>query len=226
VPRRCLDTRAKAVLAISDYTYVLGGGQVLTADTPARALAAEGYRCLAAQFDGQVPYVVEADEHRRQAGLDLDDGQCGVELIEPDPAPRRRVQHVADEPSDDEVMGDQQLTAVIGRRDGELIKRSVQPLASEVAFVSGNAAQERPVRRGYGCGLTGGWHGSQVAQQIGAHHGDARQVTPQDLRGPLRAAKRTMPDDVKRNGGQALSQMPSLLLAEGGQPGIGIVTRT
>jgi hypothetical protein len=35
-----------------------------------------------------------------------------------------------------------------------------------------------------------------------------------------------MPDDVKRNGGQALSQMPGLLLAEGGQPGIGIVTRT
>jgi hypothetical protein len=34
-----------------------------------------------------------------------------------------------------------------------------------------------------------------------------------------------MPDDVKRNGDQALSQMPSLLLAEGGQPGIGIVTR-
>jgi hypothetical protein len=51
-------------------------------------------------------------------------------------------------------------------------------------------------------------------------------MSPQDLRGPLRPAKRTMPDDVKRNGGQALSQMPSLLLAEGGQPGIGIVTGT
>ena len=95
-----------------------------------------------------MPYVVEANEHRRQAGLDLDDGQRGVELIEPDPAPRRRVQHVADEPSDDEVVGDQQLIAIVGRCDGELSKRGVQALAAEVTFVSGNAAQERPVRRG------------------------------------------------------------------------------
>ena len=31
-----VEQRARAVLAISDYTYVLGGGQVLMADTPAR----------------------------------------------------------------------------------------------------------------------------------------------------------------------------------------------
>jgi len=30
-----VEQRARAVLAISDYTYVLGGGQVLMADTPA-----------------------------------------------------------------------------------------------------------------------------------------------------------------------------------------------
>jgi branched-chain amino acid transport system ATP-binding protein len=31
-----VEQRARAVLAISDYTYVLGGGQVLMAGTPAR----------------------------------------------------------------------------------------------------------------------------------------------------------------------------------------------
>jgi len=34
-----VEQRARAVLAISDYTYVLGGGQVLMEDTPARLTA-------------------------------------------------------------------------------------------------------------------------------------------------------------------------------------------
>jgi hypothetical protein len=34
---------ARAVLAISDYTYVLGGGQVLMADTPARLNASQEF---------------------------------------------------------------------------------------------------------------------------------------------------------------------------------------
>ena len=32
-----MDTRVRAVLAIFDCTYVLGGGRVLIADTPVRA---------------------------------------------------------------------------------------------------------------------------------------------------------------------------------------------
>ena len=38
-----VEQRAKAVLAISDYTYVLGGGQVLMADTPARLAASQEF---------------------------------------------------------------------------------------------------------------------------------------------------------------------------------------
>jgi len=40
------------VLAISDYTYVLGGGQVLMADTPARLSAS---REFTESFFGTVP---------------------------------------------------------------------------------------------------------------------------------------------------------------------------
>jgi ABC-type branched-subunit amino acid transport system ATPase component len=38
-----VEQRARAVLAISDYTYVLGGGQVLMADTPARLSASQEF---------------------------------------------------------------------------------------------------------------------------------------------------------------------------------------
>ena len=38
-----VEQRARAVLAISDYTYVLGGGQVLMADTPAHLNASQEF---------------------------------------------------------------------------------------------------------------------------------------------------------------------------------------
>jgi len=38
-----VEQRARAVLAISDYTYVLGGGQVLMADTPTRLNARQEF---------------------------------------------------------------------------------------------------------------------------------------------------------------------------------------
>jgi len=38
-----VEQRARAVLAISDYTYVLGGGQVLLADTPAHLNASQEF---------------------------------------------------------------------------------------------------------------------------------------------------------------------------------------
>ena len=47
-----VEQRAKAVLAISDYTYVLGGGQVLMADTPARLAASQEFT---ESFFGAVP---------------------------------------------------------------------------------------------------------------------------------------------------------------------------
>jgi branched-chain amino acid transport system ATP-binding protein len=47
-----VEQRARAVLAISDYTYVLGGGQVLMADTPARLAASEEFT---ESFFGAVP---------------------------------------------------------------------------------------------------------------------------------------------------------------------------
>ena len=47
-----VEQRARAVLAISDYTYVLGGGQVLMADTPARLAAS---REFTESFFGAVP---------------------------------------------------------------------------------------------------------------------------------------------------------------------------
>ena len=47
-----VEQRAKAVLAISDYTYVLGGGQVLMADTPARLSASQQFT---ESFFGAVP---------------------------------------------------------------------------------------------------------------------------------------------------------------------------
>ena len=47
-----VEQRAKAVLAISDYTHVLGGGQVLMADTPARLSASQEFT---ESFFGAVP---------------------------------------------------------------------------------------------------------------------------------------------------------------------------
>ena len=47
-----VEQRARAVLAISDYTYVLGGGQVLMADTPARLSES---REFTESFFGAVP---------------------------------------------------------------------------------------------------------------------------------------------------------------------------
>jgi ABC-type branched-subunit amino acid transport system ATPase component len=47
-----VEQRARAVLAISDYTYVLGGGQVLMADTPARLAASQEF---VESFFGTVP---------------------------------------------------------------------------------------------------------------------------------------------------------------------------
>ena len=47
-----VEQRAKAVLAISDYTYVLGGGQVLMEDTPARLSASQEFT---ESFFGAVP---------------------------------------------------------------------------------------------------------------------------------------------------------------------------
>jgi len=47
-----VEQRARAVLAISDYTYVLGGGQVLMADTPARLAASQEFT---ESFFGTVP---------------------------------------------------------------------------------------------------------------------------------------------------------------------------
>jgi ABC-type branched-subunit amino acid transport system ATPase component len=47
-----VEQRARAVLAISDYTYVLGGGQVLMADTPARLSASQEFT---ESFFGAVP---------------------------------------------------------------------------------------------------------------------------------------------------------------------------
>ncbi len=47
-----VEQRARAVLAISDYTYVLGGGQVLMADTPARLSVSQEFT---ESFFGAVP---------------------------------------------------------------------------------------------------------------------------------------------------------------------------
>jgi ABC-type branched-subunit amino acid transport system ATPase component len=47
-----VEQRARAVLAISDYTYVLGGGQVLMEDTPARLSASQEFT---ESFFGAVP---------------------------------------------------------------------------------------------------------------------------------------------------------------------------
>jgi len=52
-----VEQRARAVLAISDYTYVLGGGQVLMADTPARLNASQEFT---ESFFGVVPRTPQA----------------------------------------------------------------------------------------------------------------------------------------------------------------------
>ena len=59
-----VEQRAKAVLAISDYTYVLGGGQVLMADTPARLSASQEFT---ESFFGAVP---RARNYLRLRGTD------------------------------------------------------------------------------------------------------------------------------------------------------------
>jgi ABC-type branched-subunit amino acid transport system ATPase component len=52
-----VEQRARAVLAISDYTYVLGGGQVLMADTPARLSESPEF---IESFFGGVPQAPQA----------------------------------------------------------------------------------------------------------------------------------------------------------------------
>jgi ABC-type branched-subunit amino acid transport system ATPase component len=54
-----VEQRARAVLAISDYTYVLGGGQVLMADTPARLNATAAFT---ESFFGVGPKVPDVPE--------------------------------------------------------------------------------------------------------------------------------------------------------------------
>jgi branched-chain amino acid transport system ATP-binding protein len=52
-----VEQRARAVLAISDYTYVLGGGQVLMADTPARLSASPEFTESFLGGDSRAPKV-------------------------------------------------------------------------------------------------------------------------------------------------------------------------
>jgi hypothetical protein len=52
------------VLAISDYTYVLGGGQVLMADTPARLSASQEFT---ESFFGAVPQSPKLPSRRTRA---------------------------------------------------------------------------------------------------------------------------------------------------------------
>ena len=52
-----VEQRARAVLAISDYTYVLGGGQVLMAGTPARLSASQEFT---ESFFGTAPKTPQA----------------------------------------------------------------------------------------------------------------------------------------------------------------------
>jgi branched-chain amino acid transport system ATP-binding protein len=54
-----VEQRARAVLAISDYTYVLGGGQVLMADTPARLSAS---REFTESFFGTAPKIPQTPQ--------------------------------------------------------------------------------------------------------------------------------------------------------------------
>ena len=57
MPSRCRETRA--VLAVSDYTYVLGGGQVPMADTPAQLNASQQFT---ESFFGVGPKVAHAPQ--------------------------------------------------------------------------------------------------------------------------------------------------------------------
>jgi ABC-type branched-subunit amino acid transport system ATPase component len=59
-----VEQRARAVLAISDYTYVLGGGQVLMADTPARLSASQEFT---ESFFGAVPQSPKLPSRRTRA---------------------------------------------------------------------------------------------------------------------------------------------------------------
>ena len=52
------------MLAISDYTYVLGGGQVLMADTPARLAASQEFT---ESFFGAVPQSPKGCKSRSRA---------------------------------------------------------------------------------------------------------------------------------------------------------------
>jgi len=54
-----VEQRARAVLAISDYTYVLGGGQVLMADTPAHLNASQEFT---ESFFGVGPKIPQAPQ--------------------------------------------------------------------------------------------------------------------------------------------------------------------
>ena len=80
-----------------------------TRDTPTR-------RAMTLQVTG----VVEADQGRRPVRLPPHHGDGAVGLVEADPTPIRRVEHVTDEPPDHEVVRDEQFVPVVVAGDTEV----------------------------------------------------------------------------------------------------------
>ncbi len=59
-----------------------------------------------------MPEVVVGEQNRRLCGAHANDGEPTVRLVDSDPAPRVGTKHLAHEPGNDEVVGDQELVTI------------------------------------------------------------------------------------------------------------------
>ena len=134
-----------------------------------------------AQRRRQVPGVVEADQRRRPAGVVEDHGHRAVALVQAQPPPVRRVQRVPDEPADQEVVRDDQLTVVLPAGPGVAIDGRPGQLRSLGPLLGGVAGQQPGQRR------------RQLRQA-----GDRRQVVPEQARGADRDAGQPVGDQLRR----------------------------
>src|SRR5205814_7728685 len=101
-----------------------------------------------AEGGGQVACVVVADQAGRRGRAVVQHGDPAVALVQPQPAPRRAVQGVPDEPADQEVVRDDELAAVGVPGDGVPGQRRAGQLGPVGPLVLGEALKEAGVGLG------------------------------------------------------------------------------
>ena len=106
----------------------------------------------------------------------------------PNPAPGRGVEDVADEPADDEVVGDQQFLSVLLAGGAEVRDGRLQAGGVVVALGGGYAVELWQQTRWVLAALRLGRYGGAVSHEVAGVPGDVWQVTGDHV-GGLRGAR-------------------------------------